>query len=229
MPRYAAAPLELEPSLAAELSLDADASDAWLPDDALPLLAVEAVLRRIEVGFGLGIAPCHLARLVHRQGSILLAEVQQTVDSVLRRGGRHLDVGQEPDAGFVVMADPAGNELCVIEPGNSFLAGTGPLGEVTCDGSRDVGLFWSAALGWSLGWDENEETSIQSPAGGTRLSWGGPPVAPKHGRNRQRFDLVADDLTAEVDRLVGLGAARLSGIELADPDGNEFTVRAAEM
>ena len=31
---------------------------------------------------------------------------------------------------------------------------------------------------------QDEETSVQSPHGGTKISWGGPPVAPRHGRNR---------------------------------------------
>lgn len=158
--------------------------------------------------------------------SISLEDQQRTVGTALRLGGRHLDAGQEPDDGFVVLADPGGNELCVIEPGNSFLAGTGYLGEVTCDGTRDVGLFWRDALGWPLVWDENEETAVQSPLGGTKVSWGGPPVAPRRGRNRQRLDLVAPDPAREAERLVALGATPLAdlvdGVELADPDGNEF-------
>ena len=47
---------------------------------------------------------------------------------------RHLDVGQLPDEDHVVLADPEGNEFCVIEAGNNFLAGCGFLGEVGCDG-----------------------------------------------------------------------------------------------
>ena len=48
---------------------------------------------------------------------------------------------------------------------------------------------------------------------------------------KQRFELVADgDLTAELDRLVALGATRLrddAGVALlTDPDGNEFRLRA---
>jgi hypothetical protein len=62
----------------------------------------------------------------------------------------------------------------------------------------------------------------------TKLAWGGPPVAPEQGRNRQRFDLVADDLETEIARLTALGARHLadveSGVELADPGGNEFRV-----
>ncbi|MCB0906723.1 MAG: hypothetical protein KDB63_06345, partial [Nocardioidaceae bacterium] len=45
-------------------------------------------------------------------------------------------------------------------------------------------------------------------------------------RNRQRFDLAATDLEIEIARLTSLGATRLAdadqGVELADPDGNEF-------
>lgn len=160
--------------------------------------------------------------------STSLEDQQRTVERALQLGGRHHDVGQGPDADFVVLADPGGNELCVIEPRNGYLAGTGFLGEVTCDGTREVGLFWRDALDWPLVWDQDEETAVQSPLGGTKVSWGGPPVAPKIGRNRQRFDLTASDLPTELDRLVGLGATRLGdrdgGVELVDPDGNEFTV-----
>ena len=162
--------------------------------------------------------------------STSLEDQQRTVESALRLGGRHIDVGQAPDDDFVVLADPGGNELCVIGPRNGFLAGTGQLGEVTCDGTRDVGLFWSQALDWTLVWDQDDETAVQSPLGGTKVSWGGPPVAPKHGRNRQRLDLVTADPSREADRLISLGATRLTdlvdGIELADSDGNEFGLRA---
>jgi hypothetical protein len=153
----------------------------------------------------------------------------RTVEAALGLGATHLDVGQLPEEDHVVLADPEGNELCVIEAGNSYLAGCGFLGELACDGTRDVGLFWAEALGWPLVWDQDEETAIQSPHGGTKVAWGGPPLEPKPARNRQRFDLVADDVAAEVERLVTLGATRLGdrdgGVELADPDGNEFGVR----
>ena len=77
-------------------------------------------------------------------------------------------------------------------------------------------------------WDENEETAVQSPAGGTKVAWGGPAVEPKVSRNRQRLDLAATDLDTDVAALVALGAGRLGerdgGVELADPDGHEFWV-----
>jgi Glyoxalase/Bleomycin resistance protein/Dioxygenase superfamily. len=134
----------------------------------------------------------------------------------------------------VVLADPEGNEFCVIEPGNNFLADTAFIGALASDGSQEVGYFWSEALGWPLVWDQDQETAIQSPAGGTKITWGGPPVRPKIGKNRLHFDLVVagdGDLQAEVDRLVSLGATRIdigqgdvSWVVMADPDGNEFCV-----
>jgi hypothetical protein len=155
---------------------------------------------------------------------------QRIVDRALALGGRHLDVGQLPEEGHIVLAAPEGNPFCVIEPGNGFLAGCGYLAEVACDGRREVGVFWAEALGWPLVWDQDDETAIQSPAGGTKVAWGGARDEPKSGRSRQRFDLVAADVTAEAERLVGLGATRLEDrdgvVELADPDGNEFTLRA---
>ncbi|MFD2083208.1 hypothetical protein SAMN05421678_103189 [Actinopolymorpha cephalotaxi] len=166
--------------------------------------------------------------------STSLEDQQATVARALELGGRHLDIGQGPDARHVVLADPEGNEFCVIEPGNNFLAGTGFIGALAGDGSQEVGYFWSAALGWPLVWDQDEETAIQSPHGGTKITWGGPPVEPKTGKERLHFDLAppADgDQQAEVDRLVSLGATRIdigqgdvSWVVMADPDGREFCV-----
>ena len=163
--------------------------------------------------------------------STTLEEQERLVETVLGLGGRHLDVGQLPEEEHVVLADPEGNAFCVIEPGNGFLAGCGHLGEVACDGGREVGVFWSEALGWPLVWDQDDETAIQSPRGGTKVAWGGAPDSPETRRDRQRFDLAAADVPAEVDRLVALGATRLGerdgGVELADPGGHEFLVAPA--
>jgi len=154
-----------------------------------------------------------------------------TVDRALSLGGSHLDVGQLPEEGHIVLSDPGDNEFCVIESGNGFLAGCGPLGEVACDGSRAVGVFWHHVLDWPLVWDQDQETAIQSPAGGTKVAWGGPPDGPSQGPSRQRFHLAAADLDAEVARLTSLGATRLAevdgGFDLADPDGNEFRIVGA--
>jgi hypothetical protein len=160
-----------------------------------------------------------------------------TVRTLLAAGARHTDVGQGPHDAHVVLADPEGNELCIIEPGNSFLAGCGRLGSITCDGSRDVGCFWSAALGWPLVWDQDDETAVRAPDGsGPFITWG-PPVPPTPTRNRLRLELAPatpGEPRAEVDRLVSLGATRLDRgdasldrVLMLDPDGNEFWVASA--
>jgi hypothetical protein len=169
------------------------------------------------------------SRLHLHLSSTTAEDQQQIVETASGLGGRHIDVGQLPDEGHVVLADPAGEAFCVIEPRNNFLAGCGLLAEVSCEGSRQVGLFWRDALGWPLVWDNHGETAVQSPVGGTKVSWdGAPPQAPTGGRNRQRLEVVAPDVAAEVQRLVTLGASHLgdrnNAVELADPDGNEFTL-----
>jgi predicted enzyme related to lactoylglutathione lyase len=166
--------------------------------------------------------------------STSLEDQQQTVARALELGARHIDVGQRPDERHVVLADPEGNEFCVIEPGNEFLADCGFIGAIACDGSQQVGYFWSEVLGWPLIWDQDQETAIRSPHGGPKITWGGPPLRPKTGKNRLHFDIappVDGAQEAEVERLLSLGATRVdigqghvSWVVLADPDGNEFCV-----
>ncbi|WP_030542198.1 VOC family protein [Streptomyces albus] len=158
---------------------------------------------------------------------------RETVARALDLGAHHADVGQGPEVPHVVLADPEGNEFCVLEPGNKFLAGCGVLGALACDGSQAVGYFWSEALGWPLVWDQDEETAVQSPDGGTKITWGGPPLLPDPGKDLH-LDLAPDgDQRAEVERLLSLGAKRLDhapggdgAVRLTDPDGNEFRVLA---
>ena len=166
--------------------------------------------------------------------STSLEDQQQTVDRSLQLGARHIDIGQRPEEGHVVLADPEGNEFCVIEPGNTFLAGCGFIGAVSCDGSQEVGYFWSRALNWPLVWDQDLETAIRSPHGGPKITWGGPPLPPRTGRSRLHLDLApppGGDQQEEVGRLVSLGASRIdigqgavSWVVMADPDGREFCV-----
>jgi catechol 2,3-dioxygenase-like lactoylglutathione lyase family enzyme len=156
-----------------------------------------------------------------------------TFRRLLELGARHVDIGQGPEETHV-LADPEGNELCVIEPDNAFLAGCGRLGSITCDGSPAAGYFWSEVLGWPLVWDQDEETAIRAADGtGPLITWG-PPVPTKTGKNRLHLDISPHevDQTTEVTRLIGLGATPadvgqgddVDWVVLADPDGNEFCV-----
>jgi predicted enzyme related to lactoylglutathione lyase len=160
---------------------------------------------------------------------------QESVSRLLELGARHIDIGQRPDEPHVVLADPEGNEFCLIEPENSFLATCGRLGALSCDGSREVGYFWSNALGWPLVWDQDEETAIRAPDGtGPFITWGGGPDIPKLGKNRLHLHIAPldhGDQHAEVDHLLALGATRadigqgtVGWVVMSDPDGNEFCV-----
>ncbi|MCU1586632.1 MAG: bleomycin resistance protein [Frankiales bacterium] len=151
-----------------------------------------------------------------------LAEQQQHVDRAISLGATPLDIGQTPEEGHIVLADPEGNPFCVIEPGNRFLAGCGLLGELACSGAREVGVFWSEALTWPLVWDQNEETAVQSPHGGTKLAWGGQPD-PAWANDQPRFELIGDP-SVEISRLTALGATDLGGGVLVDPGGMPFSV-----
>jgi predicted enzyme related to lactoylglutathione lyase len=203
------------------------------PHDGIALLPSD------DTGFRLRFLPTQERKAGQNQmhfhlTSTSLEDQLQTVARALELGARHIDVGQRPDEGHVVLADPEGNEFCVIEPDNNFLADCGFFAELACDGSQEVGYFWSAALGWPLVWDQDQETAIRSPHGGPKISWGGPPLMLKTGKNRLHFDLAIPayaDQQAEVDRLLSLGATRIdighgeaNWVVLADPDGNEFCV-----
>ncbi|WP_320064277.1 VOC family protein [Micromonospora sp. RTGN7] len=201
------------------------------PDDDVALLPSD------DTGFRLRFLPTQEPKVTQNRmhfdlTSTSLEDQQQTVARALGLGGRHIDVGQRPEEGHVVLADPEGNEFCVIAPGNNFLADCGFVGALACDGSQDVGYFWSEALGWPLVWDQDQETAIRSPHGGPKITWGGPPLGPKAGRDRVRFDLAPGahgNPQAAVDRLLALGATRIDTgegeagrVAMADPDGNDF-------
>jgi len=165
--------------------------------------------------------------------STSINDQQETVARSLGLGARHLDIGQRPEEGHVVLADPEGNEFCVIGPDNDFLADCGFIGALACEGSQEVGYFWNAALGWPLVWDQDEETAIRSPNGGPKITWGGGPLTPKTGKYRLHFDLapIGEDQRTAVERLESLGAARVdvghgavSWVGMCDPDGHEFCV-----
>jgi catechol 2,3-dioxygenase-like lactoylglutathione lyase family enzyme/predicted enzyme related to lactoylglutathione lyase len=159
----------------------------------------------------------------------------ETVERLVGLGARHIDIGQGADDGHVVLADPEGNEFCVIEPTNNFLASCPRLGSINCDGTRAVGYFWSETLGWPLVWDQDEETAIRAPDRvGPMITWSGPPLMSKFGKNRLHLDIAppaGGSQSAEVDRLLALGATHIDigqgdvdWVVMADPDGNEFCV-----
>ena len=158
----------------------------------------------------------------------------EMVDRLITLGAQHVDIGQG-DAPWVVMADPEGNEFCVVLRGD-FLATTDLIGAIVFEPADPVvGRFWSEAAGWPMVYDQDGDTAIRAPDGrGPFVTFGPPTGAVKTGKNRLHLDIAppADgDQAAEVERLIALGARRVdigqgdvSWVVMADPEGNEYCV-----
>ncbi|REF37193.1 VOC family protein [Thermasporomyces composti] len=74
-----------------------------------------------ETQLGLRFVSSHTAKVEPSRMQLHLTitsidDQRQKVETVLRLGGSHLDVGQRGDEGHVVLADPDCNEFCVLEP-----------------------------------------------------------------------------------------------------------------
>lgn len=159
----------------------------------------------------------------------------ETVDRLIDLGAQRVDVGQPQDADHVVLADPEGNEFCVVLRGE-FLATTGFIGAVVFEpGNPAAGYFWSAAIGWPLVYEQDGDTAIRAPDGrGPFITFGRPSSDSKSSKNRLHLDIAPPrdgDQDAEVERLISLGATRtdigqgdVNWVVMADPDGNEFCV-----
>jgi predicted enzyme related to lactoylglutathione lyase len=107
-----------------------------------------------------------------------------------------------------------------------------------CIDAADVhalGAWWGRVLGWPSEVTEDDDVRLRAPVG-AGPNWVFLPVPDaKVVKNRIHFDFTPDDQRAEVDRLVGLGARRVdigqgepTWVVLADPEGNEFCVLAAD-
>lgn len=159
----------------------------------------------------------------------------EMADRLISLGARHIDIGQGGDADHVVLADPEGNEFCVVLRGD-FLATTDLIGAIVFEpGAPVVGRFFSEAAGWPIVYDQDGDTAIRAHDGrGPFVTFGPPTGAVKTGKNRLHFDIAppADgDQAAEVERLIALGARRIdigqgdvSWVVMADPEDNEFCV-----
>jgi predicted enzyme related to lactoylglutathione lyase len=92
--------------------------------------------------------------------------------------------------------------------------------------------FWADALGRRILYESEDEVIVGADEHGYPGLCFVPVPGGKTVKNRLHVDLDPDDLDAEVDRLVALGARRVdvgqpadvSWVVLADPEGNEFCV-----
>jgi len=149
-------------------------------------------------------------------------------------GATPVDIGQG-EVPWTVLADPEGNEFCVLEP-RPVYRDTGPVAAVVvdCTDPRAMARFWGEAMDWTVHVVTDECAVLRSAKGvGPYLEFLRTPDA-KTARNRIHLDLrpyPGDDQAAEVDRLRALGAVDIDigqgdvpWTVLADPEGNEFCV-----
>jgi Glyoxalase-like domain len=161
-------------------------------------------------------------------------EQREIVERLLAHGATPADIGQGEQT-WVVLADPEGNELCVLDPRDDY-ADAGAVAAIVLD-SRDpqsLATFWVAATGLSIVGSGDVYASLARPDGsGPRLEL----IRvddPKAAKNRVHIDVAPyaeDDQAAEVSRLRDLGASpadigqgELTWVVLADPEDNEFCV-----
>lgn len=159
-------------------------------------------------------------------------------------GARRIDVGQPDDVSWVVMADPEGNEMCVVshrgtvgaDPASAF-GDLAPVAAVVVDSADPDALapFWADAAGWPvLGRDGVHVWLRDTAASGPYLDIRTTPD-PRTTKLRVHLDVApfaGDDHAAEVGRLCSLGATPadvgqgddVSWAVLADPEGNEMCV-----
>jgi hypothetical protein len=137
---------------------------------------------------------------------------QAEVERLLALGATRADIGQG-DVAWDVLADPEGNEFCVLRPGHPGVLTQSGLAAICLDVAEEDRLrqsaFWQCEAGWEL---------VEQHDWGVRLRRGstspvslvmGPPATPKTGRNRLRLEVTSGD--------------RETG-EFVDPGGNEFHV-----
>jgi predicted enzyme related to lactoylglutathione lyase len=158
----------------------------------------------------------------------------ELVDKVLGLGATHADIGQG-DVPWVVLADPEGNEFCVLEPRDAY-AGTGPIAAVVTDIADPVAgaAFWALAAGWEPQVSKPQFASLRSPAGTGPFLEFMRSSDPKRVKNRLHVDVAppaGGDTRAEAARLIAAGARPIdvgqgeqTFIVLADPQDNEFCV-----
>jgi predicted enzyme related to lactoylglutathione lyase len=157
------------------------------------------------------------------------------IERLVGTGANYVEIGQS-DVPWVVLADPEGNEFCVLEPRERHV-GRGPLASIVVDAAdpSTLAAFWAAASGWPIAVEHDTGVSLHNPRG----------LLPdldlvrvddaKVVKNRVHLDVApyqGEDHAAEVARLVALGAepadvgqgGDVTWVVLADPEGNELCV-----
>jgi predicted enzyme related to lactoylglutathione lyase len=154
------------------------------------------------------------------------------VDRLLGLGAAPADVGQG-DVPWRVLADPEGNEFCVLDP-RPVYRDTGPVAAIVADcADLDVmARFWELAAGWTRRGVADGRVMLRSPRDvGPYLELQQVPEA-KTVKNRVHVDVApepGEDLAeaARVLREAGavpadIGQRDVDWEVMADPQGHEF-------
>ena len=107
-----------------------------------------------------------------------------------------------------------------------------------CIDAHDIdalAAWWSSVLGWPAEPTDDGDVILRAPAG-SGPDWLFLAVPDdKVVKNRIHFDFTPEDQQAEADRVLALGARHVdigqgeqTWVVLADPEGNEFCILAAE-
>jgi hypothetical protein len=173
--------------------------------------------------------------------SATLAAQDETIQRLMASGAVEADIGQG-NVPWAVLADPEGNEFCVLDPRPEY-AETGSLAAIIVAALDPPVLarFWAAASGLRVRSDAAATGMYDLLA----LDGRGPRLEfirteqPHTVKNRLHLDIApyaADDQATEVARLLELGALRVevgqslapegtvNWAVLSDPENNEFCV-----
>jgi Glyoxalase-like domain len=171
---------------------------------------------------------------------------QNLVDRLLSSGAAPVDVGQ-PTSGphavpWVVLADPEGNEFCVLDPRPVYGPDAGAVAAIVVDAAAPERLaqFWRLASGWLPAAPTGDGvTSLRAPDGRGPFLEFLEDSTERVVKNRLHLDVaphLGDDQEGEVARLVAVGArpaevgqsaaerGDVTWVVLTDPEGNEFCV-----
>ena len=155
-------------------------------------------------------------------------------------GATRVDVGQPADAPWVVLADPEGNELCVLDP-RPYNVGTGAVSAIIVQAQDPAKLaeWWTEVAGWQVVERSDRWVDLRAPDGRGPLMGFVPVAGPAAVKNRLHLDVAPyaeDDQAAEVERVVAHGARRaevgqsgetrytVNWTVLADPEDNVFCI-----
>ena len=105
---------------------------------------------------------------------------------------------------------------------------------VDCREPRRLVAFWAEVFGVPAVVRTDDWAYVESDATGVRIAFQQVPEA-KVVKNRVHLDVEVDDIDAERERLIGLGAAAVGSLVvddqgpfqvMTDPEGNEFCLVA---